>query len=730
MKTILYTSVSLILLFASFAFAVQSPDNFAETLKIAAVDNNSVKNACSYIYQGDFDAAQKALVLAPSSESKKVSQLSDVIKSYNKIKDKREQERQKLFDEQMLKLKKLQQSVDVNSLKYTLDSNDVNDINDANEPNSIISVFLVIAKASEYADETNKTALLADDFVRKVIKKSEDIAVGLENKGKWLDAYVASYSWLQSIDKGNQAYKDYAEELIEKSTIAASFEDSPCETGKERFQGIKKEMFEKSIDVLNFGYVKVVDYTDMTKKSAKRCKLLADVLIKKANSDKTAYHIDQSQYPQWVAGVDSISAAADNSMMGISKDKFVTIFEDILELNKKTINIPEPVLVAQISEAALLALDPYSVMIWPKQVEEFDKMMTNEFTGIGIEISKEKGFLTVASLLPDTPAYSSGLDAGDIILEVDGVATKDMSLTCAVHHITGPKGTKVTLTIRGQEEEKNRKITITRDKIVVRTIRGWQVTESGKWLYMLDPKKKIGYVRMTSFSEKTAEDFDKALSELELQGMKGLILDLRYNPGGLLSSASDIADKFIDEGPIVSTRPRFGIWSYLSAQKKGTHPNYPLVILINSDSASASEIVSGALADNIHKRAILVGQRTHGKGSVQTITDYPGDDAKLKYTMAYYHLPSGQRVESQDAMKKLGRQDWGVGPNVKIELRSDEVKNMLSTRRDNDVLVKSGHNNGKTPLKRHTIDDVLNSDPQLAVGVLVAEVKIIEAGNP
>ena len=278
-------------------------------------------------------------------------------------------------------------------------------------------------------------------------------------------------------------------------------------------------------------------------------------------------------------------------------------------------------------------------------------------------------------------------------------------------------------------EDKILEITITRARIIVPTIRGWQRTETGKWLYMIDDADKIGYVRITpGFSERTADDFEKVLVQLEAKDLKGLILDLRFNSGGLLSSAIEVTDKFLEEGLIVSTRPRYWASStYAMAKKGGTHPNYPLVILINSRSASASEIVAGALADKQHNRAILVGERTHGKGSVQGILSYPRGGAQLKYTMAYYHLPSGQRVESRDAMKKRGRDDWGVAPNIEVKLRSDELKKRFDVQRDNDVLVKADHDNGTVPLKRHIIEETIAADPQLAVGVLVIKSKLIQA---
>jgi carboxyl-terminal processing protease len=166
--------------------------------------------------------------------------------------------------------------------------------------------------------------------------------------------------------------------------------------------------------------------------------------------------------------------------------------------------------------------------------------------------------------------------------------------------------------------------------------------------------------------------------------------------------------------------------SYLTAHKRKTHPDYPLVVLINSVSASASEIVAGALADKVHNRATLVGERTHGKGSVQGITSYPNQRAQLKYTMAYYHLPSGQRVENAEAMKKLGRSNWGIGPDVEIKLKRNELRQLFEVQKANDVLVKADHDEGAIPLKKRTIEQTIEADPQLAVGILIIKAKNIE----
>jgi carboxyl-terminal processing protease len=163
----------------------------------------------------------------------------------------------------------------------------------------------------------------------------------------------------------------------------------------------------------------------------------------------------------------------------------------------------------------------------------------------------------------------------------------------------------------------------------------------------------------------------------------------------------------------------------VSAHSKGTHPDYPVVVLINTGSASASEIVAGALADPSHNRATLVGERTHGKGVVQGITHYPGEGAQLKYTMAYYHLPSGQRVKSKEEAEKEGTKDWGIGPAVTVGLRSDELRKMFDIQRDNDVLVKVGHDNAVSPVKKYTPEQTVEADPQLSTGILVMKSKLI-----
>lgn len=706
--------------FSFFAFAAEPNQLSAE---VAGDPTPQIEQICSSIYKGDFLAARQILGGSTKSKSTTISQLINIVSEYEAMDARRRSTREQAYKEQLARLERFQAEADVN------------DVNDAN---NITSVLAVIAQVREFADEQQQ--LLSDSFVKRTIQRAKDKAAQYESEGNWLEAYITCYSWLQSIYPDDEAYSDYAERLVEKSGIVASFQDSPCESSEERFEGVREDILIWAIDVLSSNYVGIIDYRQMAIKAVKRCELLAEVMEKRVDGNDVEqmekpnaihYILSAEELGAWSAALGAVSDEL-NGRLGMSKDDFVDVFKKVLILNEATARLPREILVAQFAEAALSALDPYTVMIWPRRVPDFEKEMTNKFTGIGIEISRRKGLLTVSSLLLDTPAFESGLDAGDVIEAVDGVATKDMSIMCAVRRITGPAGTQVTLTVRRPGEVETRDISITRARIVVSTIRGWQRTERGRWRYMIDDAEKIGYIRIYhGFSESTARDLEKVLGELEREGLRGLVLDLRFNSGGLLDSAAKVVDKFVREGLIVITRPRSWVSStYLSAHKKGTHPNYPLVILINSSSASASEIVAGALADEMHNRAILVGERTHGKGSVQGITRRrPGGGAQLKYTTAYYYLPSGKRVKSRDAVRKQGRKDWGVGPDIEIKLRSDELKKMIGVQRDNDVLVRAGHSSGTTGdgLKKHTAEETLASDQQFAVGVLVVKAKLVEA---
>ncbi len=303
----------------------------------------------------------------------------------------------------------------------------------------------------------------------------------------------------------------------------------------------------------------------------------------------------------------------------------------------------------------LTSLDPHSSFMNPDMYKEMQIDTQGEFQGIGITIGIRDGVLTVIAPIDDTPAFRAGIQAGDKIVMIEGSPTKDMSLEEAVKLMRGPKGTKVTISIMREGEPGPIKHTITRDVIPLHSVK----------VKDIDPS--IGYVRITQFQKKTSSEFSDALEKVREEkgdNFKGMVLDLRNNPGGLLYSAIEVADKFIDSGPIVTTKGRTKKLDYAyNARSNGTEPDYPMVVLVNGGSASASEIVAGALQD--YKKAILIGTTTFGKGSVQTIYGL-GDGSAMRLTTARYYTPSGRSIQAT-----------GIEPDIIVANKSGTSKGHL-----------------------------------------------------
>jgi carboxyl-terminal processing protease len=301
-------------------------------------------------------------------------------------------------------------------------------------------------------------------------------------------------------------------------------------------------------------------------------------------------------------------------------------------------------------QGMLSSLDPHSSFMKPEDFKELQIETKGSFSGIGIEISIKDGVLTVVSPIEGTPAYRVGLKANDKIVKINGKTTKDMSLLDAVKVLRGKKGTDVEVTIYREGWTEYKDFTITRDVIPLISIRAMMLEDG------------YGYVRITNFQNKTSDDLEKALERLEgKQGLKGLVLDLRNNPGGLLDQAVKVSDLFIDKGLIVYTDGRIRQQNMKFEATPNDPPrNYPIVVLVNEGSASASEIVAGALQD--HKRAIVAGMQTFGKGSVQTIIPIE-DGAAVRLTTARYYTPSGRSIQAK-----------GITPDIKVEFETPSEK--------------------------------------------------------
>jgi carboxyl-terminal processing protease len=312
---------------------------------------------------------------------------------------------------------------------------------------------------------------------------------------------------------------------------------------------------------------------------------------------------------------------------------FSQIYRLVEENYVKEVNPKDLVLGA--IEGMLSSLDPHSSLMKPEEFKELEVETKGSFTGIGVEITIKDDVITVVAPIEDTPAWKAGLKPGDKILKIDEKSTKGMKITDAVKLLRGPKGTPVKLTIlRGDQDIFE--VTIIRDVIPIVSVRS----------KMLEPG--YAYVRISQFQEKTAEELVSALQKLESEGqIKGLILDLRNNPGGLLNSAVEVSDEFLEEGLIVSIKGRTRS-NQMEFRAKPNPPNrkhkYPIAILINHGTASAAEIVTGALKDN--KRAVVIGEKSFGKGSVQTVIPIENNYA-VRLTTALYYTPSGQSIHNR-----------------------------------------------------------------------------------
>ena len=351
---------------------------------------------------------------------------------------------------------------------------------------------------------------------------------------------------------------------------------------------------------------------------------------------------------------DSKVSAVDKVDKNVYKD--IKLFNEVYDMVKKNYvdDINSTTLIQGAINGMVKSLDPHSSFMTPDLYKELEVETQGHFGGIGIEIILLKDILTIVSPIEDTPAFIAGLKTGDQIIRIDGKSTKDITIMEAVKKLRGPKDTKVTITIMRENMPTPKDITLTRAIILVKSIKVKNIEDH------------IGYIRIASFQEKTADDLRKALKEVseKLKPMNGLVLDLRNDPGGLLVQAIEVSDVFLKSGIIVSTRGRTkSMETKAIAKNDGNEPTCPIVVLVNEGTASAAEIVAGALQDN--GRALIVGAQTFGKASVQTVIPLE-DGSALKLTTARYYTPKGRSIQAE-----------GIKPDIIVKYikQADEAEN-------------------------------------------------------
>lgn len=518
----------------------------------------------------------------------------------------------------------------------------------------------------------------------------------------------------------------------ENEATTKAFDKSLQIDWREELKGIRPEMFWYGlIDVRSY-YWREPDFTKLMTEGLEGVKALATT---NGLEDEFASLKDSQKKAAFVQQIDGLMTQMKAAPKGGELMIASQVYQGMQKVNTETVQLPPEVLIFEFSDAALATLDPFTQMLWPAQWEEFNKRTQGEFSGVGIQIQNdEEGNIKVISPIEDSPAFKAGIKAGDLIVAADGKSLKGITTTQAVRVITGPIGTPVMLTISNSDGTGAHDVRLVRDTIHVASLKGFMYKAGGGWDYFIDSDQKIAYLRLTEFTKSSGEELDKAAEELKKDGARGLIFDLRGNPGGLLTAAIDVANKFLSSGTIVSTRadrqtpqpPQSA-----TARPDPDEVTIPLVVLVNQNSASASEIVSGALKDL--GRAVIVGERSYGKGSVQMPFDVTGNrgTAFLKLTISHYYLPSGRCLHRDEDSTT-----WGVEPDVKVEMTPEQQLVAQLARMQFDVLRQTGEVAPAEPTTKpgmkgvttrpviRNADDLIARDSQLGAALLLMRLKL------
>lgn len=340
--------------------------------------------------------------------------------------------------------------------------------------------------------------------------------------------------------------------------------------------------------------------------------------------------------------------------------------------------------------------DPATVYVPPASRETFDRAMEGTFKGVGVQLNQlASGEIEVVTPIDGSPAFRAGVKAGDIILKVNGESVAGLKIDQVIKKVSGEAGTEVTLTVKhalGQLAD----LTMKRGEIVMPTVKGYERNADDTWDFYISRNPKVAYMRITQFTPTTFEALKNYTEAMLKDGMQALILDMRWNPGGYLEQAVSVTDLFVKEGIIVKTQGRRRPEEIKRASGRNTLPYFPMFVLVNEHTASAAEIVAGALQDN--KRAYVVGERTYGKGSVQEAIGLEGN-GELKMTVAYWYLPNGRRVH-----RLKGATEWGVEPQFKVPMDKELQSKVMEDRSEHERFRRPTTSKSNGPTTQPTLD--------------------------
>lgn len=707
----------------SFTIAQTSAAQSAETLKSKAMD---------VVRAGKFDEAREFFLQAQSADAAD-SQLGKLVKWTDEFNAQRQSflvSRKKEYDKTVGEVNKLL-AADKTGFAIAKLADASTLAVDKEQFRKEPWVVGLIEKAKTLGDEYMKT----DEQVRALRLYAQlaaiepDVALWRTNlKNTTRKVHLLALflpTELKKIQAQDTLDRNEVEKILNPDYVAPAKEDGPeIETTpwQDTLKGARVDLVLESLILSKEQYWRAITYSQLMEGGVSAIKLavetpsLSKVFPGLANPTMKASMIGALD-----AALDKIHAAKTNA----EQQALVELLPRLRRINQETVNLPEEVFASEFADGAFADMDPFSVIMWPTEWEDFLKDTKGNFNGVGIQIQLDQasGNLKVVSPLEDTPAYRAGFKPDWIITHIDGRSVKGINVNEAVKRITGPRGTTVKLTVQ-KTDGKVQEYPLVRELIKVDSVKGWAHKPAGGWDYLIDPENRIGFVRLSRFNENTLDDLRTALKDMTDAGARGCIIDLRYNPGGLLDSAQKVVDQFITSGVIVSSRadradsPQKP--QVFSASKSGSEYTNPIIVLVNQNSASAAEIVSGALKD--HHRALIVGERSYGKGSVQMPFMLANQTCALKLTIAHYYLPAGKCIHREETST-----EWGVEPDVVIEMTPDQARAALSARQDADILrdEKAPTTSPTTiPTTIPTAKDILSVDPQLNGAVYLMRLQL------
>ena len=573
------------------------------------------------------------------------------------------------------------------------------------------------------ADE--KEAVLREDAVKQLVAAADAQARKAEDDGRWYAA-AEMFERLHALYEDEATYREDRQRQLKRLSLIALYapernhelrserlvesgedplpEYNPAgESVSERLEDVEPLMLLYALVNADRHHVSGSKMRDLLVSGLKGVRLLAETNDMRGTYPQLENEQARSRFVEALA-----SRAADiERAPAVTDQTLQQVVRDVQSWNRQTVNLPDALVLRVFGDGAMRALDEYTEIIWPFDVRQFERSTRGNFSGIGVSIQMNaEREIQVVTPLDGTPAQRAGVRAEDVITAVNGEKIFGISLNQAVDKITGPKGTPVDITVERGDGEDQEEITFTivRDTVELKTVKGWERLDATEdnWDWMIDPVHGIGYIRLTGFTENTTEDFDKAIAEMRKHGLQGLILDLRFNRGGLLDQAVEITSRFVDYTKarrsfgqvVVSTRNDRTDGSSMPAEKllrRDTPlPELPVVVLINEGSASASEIVSGAIQDYAEasaSKAVVLGQTSYGKGSVQNVLPIDPERrtsprALMKLTTQYYVLPGGRMIH-----RVPGKIEHGVVPDFAVTMLPDQVAESLVLRQEADVLV-------------------------------------------